>query len=337
MRKCAYVFCVLFFSNFIPGEWTLLYAQPTIDGILEDEQTHAPIAYANIGILNTSVGTISNPDGSFSISIPEQYSRDSLLFAALGYERKSFLIDDVFKEGKLHVSLREQTTLLKNVTVKSKKLKASGSYDLGNKQYNMGSLYIDSVAAGSAMALLIENRYPYFHDNLHIPYYLRRAKLRISYNTVDRFKIRIRFLAVDPVTLLPGKDLVEESIIATSGMRKGWLDFDLSKYKIRIKEASFFLVFEWLSDDEDRHELLDYYREFRRQYPKLVTTDTLSIDGEKIAYSSWHGFRLGTSFGSSNNQFAIANYKCYYRNNSYGRWRRSSQILCASITIDNFE
>lgn len=337
MSKPAYVFSLLLCTSIVFLSVIPVLGQSVIDGVLTDEETMAPIAYANIGILNTPVGTISNPDGTFSISISEQYAGDSLLFAALGYERKSFSIRDILQHDVLRVTLKEQSTVLKNITVKSKKLKSTGSYDLGNRHFNVGSLYIDSVAAGSAMALLIENKYPDYHEGLHIPYYIRRARLRISYNTFDRFKIRVRFLAVDPLTSLPGRDLVQESIISTSGMRKGWLDFDLAKYKIRIKESSFFVVFEWLIDDNDRVELLEHYREFRRQFPKLVTRDTLSVDGEKIAYSSWHGFRAGTSFGSSNNRFAIDNYKCYYRNNSYGKWRRSSLVLCASVTIENFD
>jgi hypothetical protein len=307
-----------------------------IKGILVNEKDRSPIAYANIGILNTSVGTISNEDGTFELKIPEKFRREHLLFAALGYERKSYTVDDLSK-NKNTIALAEQATVLQNLTIKSHRPQSTIAAELGNRYSNEGSIYADSAAAGSAMALLIENKYPSYNPSLTNPYYIKNAKLRIDHNTFDRFKIRIRFLSVDSVTGLPDKDLVNQNIIASSGMKKGWLKFDLEKYNIRIQRQNFFLVFEWLLEDEDRLILLEQYKEFRRQFPKKVTVDTLVVDGEKITFNSWHGFRAGTSFGSSSLKFSLDNYKCFYRNNSYGKWKRSSFILTARVTAANYE
>jgi hypothetical protein len=336
-RSRIYVMRAGFFLSFFLTSICCLAQEINIKGILVNERDHSPVAYANIGILNTPVGTISNEDGTFELSIPGKFHEEQLLFAALGFERKSFMVKDLSKENKNTITLTEQPTLLKNLTVKSHRPQPTVTAEMGNQYSNEGSIYADSAAAGSAMALLIENKYPSYHPSLTVPYHIKNAKLKISHNTFDRFKIRIRFLSVDSVTGLPDKDLVNQNIIAASGMKKGWLKFDLEKYNIRIQRQSFFIVFEWLLEDEDRLILLEQYKEFRRQFPKNVTVDTLLVDGEKITFNSWHGFRAGTSFGSSSLKFSLDNYKCFYRNNSYGKWKRSSFILTARVTVANYE
>lgn len=324
------------FTYFFTVSLSMAFSQTVIEGKLLKTRDGAPIAYANIGIVNTPVGTISNADGTFEIRIPEKYTRDTLLFAALGYQRKSFPVKSLDGKRDLVVFLSEQITVLKSLTIKSKKIRPTRSAALGNKHHNAASIYADSTAAGSAMALLIENKYPASHPELTLPCYITKARLRIAHNTFDNFKVRVRFLAVDSLTGLPGEDLVDESIIITSRMRKGWLEVDLTERRIRINTIPFYIAFEWLIDDEDRLILLEQYQEFKRQFPGKVTVDTIVVDGEKIAFNSWHGFRAGTSFGSSSKRVALDNYKSYYRNNSYGTWKRASFVLTASVTVSHY-
>ncbi len=314
----------------------LAAGQTRIDGILLNEEDDSPVPYANIGILDTRAGTISNEDGTFEITIPENLMNDTLLFSALGFQRKSIHLPTLTTHNRLVIKMREQTTMLKNVVVKSRRRKPARTFQMGNALFNSGSLYVDSVAAGSAMALLIENKHPTFNPGLTVPFFVRRAKLRISYNTFDNFKVRLRFLSVDERTGLPDKDLFHESIVVTSGIRKGWVNFDLSSYNIRIDQPSFFLVFEWLIEDDDRRLLMEMYREFQRLFPKKVTTDTLHVDDEEITYHSYHGYRAGTSFACSSDRVVVDSFRCYYRNNSHGQWRRSSAILTANVVVVNY-
>lgn len=332
MRICVLFFALAFFICTPRGQ-----AQQVLEGLLVEEKTSRPVPYANIGIPNTPVGTISNGDGTFHLEIPAKYKSDTVLFSALGFERVSFAISGFGRNENLRITLREQATMLKHVTVTSAKQKAVRAADLGQRFSNVGSIYLDSMAAGSAMALLIENKPPSYFPDLVTPYYISRAKLRISYNNLDLFKIRIRFLSVDSSTGLPAKDLLDESIVMSSRMRKGWLNFDLEKYRVRIHQPRFFVVFEWILEDEDRTVLLDQYREFRRLYPKSVSTDTLIVDGEPVYFNRYNGFRAGTSFGSSSSRSVVESHKTYYRNNSYGKWRRSSFALAAVVRVKNYQ
>ena len=53
-------------------------------GRLEDIKTRETLPYANIFIKNKSLGTISNTDGVFIITLPQRFSNDSLYFSFLG-------------------------------------------------------------------------------------------------------------------------------------------------------------------------------------------------------------------------------------------------------------
>jgi hypothetical protein len=313
---------------------TSLLGQKIIHGKVLAQNNKTAIAYANIGILNSNVGSISNEDGSFSISIPTRYFNDTLLFAALGYATRRVPISLINTDQSLTVLLSEKVIELESVTVSAKKEKKKHFW-LGNKYNKGGNIYADSVAAGSAMALLIENKFPVYHDDLAFPVFLEKALLKISVNTFQQFKVRIRILDVAPGSTLPGEDLFNENVVLTSTIKSGWLTFDLSSYNIRIEKPTFFLVFEWILEDKDRLALLDEYKQYQKLNPEKVTVDTMIVRGEKVPYHNWYNFVAGTSFGVSPIQFSLDNYQCYYRNNSFGEWKRAATILTARILVSN--
>lgn len=332
MRYC-YCLRLTLLTFFFFGVTSCGIAQ-TIEGKVMDSATKIPLAYVNIGILGSSVGTISNEDGTFTIVVTPKHSGDSIIFSMLGYERRVIQVRRLTDVGNTSVYLEEKPTRLETVTVKGNRKKVRG-YRLGNRYNKGGLIYGDSIAAGSAMALLIENKYPTYHEDLKFPVYAEESNLFISRNTLDSFKVRIRFLSRHPTTGLPDKDLFDQSIIHTSSVRHGWITFDLEPYRIIITDTSFFLVFEWIMDQRDRLKLIKQYDEYQIQNPNLVTYDTMIVAGEKIGFRSCHQFHAGTSFGVSPIPFSLQNYTCYYRTNSFGKWMRAPGILTARLLVGN--
>ncbi len=55
-----------------------------VEGIVINANTLEPIPFANIGILYTEIGTLSNEDGSFSVRIPKNYLNRKLIFSSVG-------------------------------------------------------------------------------------------------------------------------------------------------------------------------------------------------------------------------------------------------------------
>jgi hypothetical protein len=251
----------------------------------------------------------------------------------LGYGKKSFPVSTLNPTENITISLSESVTMLRPVTVKAKSDKIK-TFWLGNRYHNGGFFYADSISAGSAMALLIENKYPSYHEELTFPIRIDQAMLRIDANQMGKFKLRVRLLAVDSITNLPGDDLFDQSLVVTSSIRKGWLSFDLSPFQLKINQP-FFLVFEWILDDQDRLALLGMYKQFREQHPERFSIDTMMVRGDKISYNSYQNFNPAAHFGISPLQFSLDNYKSFYRNNSFGEWKRAPVILTARISVNN--
>ncbi len=65
----------------------LSFPQETLNlsGRITDASTGKGLPFALISVKNSTLGTVTNDDGDFRISIPDRYSRDTLLVAYLGY------------------------------------------------------------------------------------------------------------------------------------------------------------------------------------------------------------------------------------------------------------
>lgn len=132
-------------------------AQIRIQGVVFDEKTNQPLAYVNIGIPGEAVGTLSNPDGSFVMLIPDRYKNDSLLISHLGYSpHKVALLDMNYTMARIDMVPKA----IQLPTVDIMPNRKQRLFELGNKLANSSFIITDTLQAGSAMALLIENKFP---------------------------------------------------------------------------------------------------------------------------------------------------------------------------------
>lgn len=62
-----------------------LSQEKLIKGIVTDS-LHKPIQYANIGILNKPIGTVSNQNREYSLNIDNSMNLDTLKISCLGFK-----------------------------------------------------------------------------------------------------------------------------------------------------------------------------------------------------------------------------------------------------------
>jgi CubicO group peptidase (beta-lactamase class C family) len=320
-----YLYLLLIFGPVLAGQ-----SQIVLNGKVINGTTEQPVPYANIGIANTEIGTISNEDGTFSIHIPLRYAEKNILFSSVGYTRKSIDISSITDKSNLLIYLNEEIVELEVIEVSAKREKNKTAH-LGNGKSLLlsGQLHYDTLSAGSAMALLIEKK---DYKNLD---FLNKASLYIAKNLSPEFKVRLRLMSVDALTNQPGIDLIKEQLIQVSNIKKGWLDFDFSK-AYQIKDDSFYLVFEWIMDSEDRDYVARKYANYMQMYPDRVSYDTVVINNEKVSIPKVSTVVAGTVFGVTKSKKAIEGFTCYYRSNSFGEWKRSPSILSAKVTLSNY-
>lgn len=323
---------IFFYTGFLS---CTCFAQVVVQGKVLTRDTNEPIPYANIGIVNSNIGTLSNPDGTFSIRVPEKFRKDTLVFSALGFGRKAIPIKFLPGES-LTVLLNERPTLLTDVVVSAKKEK-NKIFKIGNKDISGGVLETDTLYAGGSMALLIENNEALEKEGLQFPVYLEKASLRIFKNNLASCKFRVRLNDVDSTTGKPGFDLLKESIVVESTMRKGWLEFDLSHVGMQIKKP-FFVTFEQILDVKDRTAIADGYRDLMRAHPEWLVIDTIEFEGKRQPHLKLKrgGIDLpGTFITISSSEWATKKFSCYTRETSFGDWTKVRGIVTALVTVSN--
>jgi hypothetical protein len=202
-----------------------------------------------------------------------------LIVSALGYVKKVLPIRLLKQEKSLTISLIEKATLLNSIVITEQRQK-NKTFALGNSSIKGGVIETDTTYAGSAVALLIENKEPYFQKDLKFPVYLEKARLRIFRNNLKSFKFRIRLNEIDSLTGKPGKDFLLASTVVESTLRNGWLDFDLSHLNIQIQKP-FFVTFEQILDLNDRTAIADGYRQFIEAHPEKLKIDTVEFNDKK--------------------------------------------------------
>ena len=321
---------------FFAISFNISFGQIVIQGRILNKETQEPISYANIGISNSNVGTLSNLDGSFSIPIPSKFNRDTLIFSALGFAKRAIPMQFISQQEQLTVFLFEKTTLLNSVVISEKKQR-NKIFELGNSSFKGGVIVTDTTYAGRSVSLLIENKQPYFQKDLTFPVYLEKARLRIFKNNLESIKFRLRVNDVDSITGKPANDLLSQSIIVESTIRKGWLEFDLSHLNFQVSKP-FFLTFEQILDLKDRTLIADGYRKFIREYPEKVKFDTIEIDGKKEVRKIIKGSGLdlpGTFIAIAVSKTASDYYTSFVRETSFGEWKKVRGIVTATVSLSN--
>ncbi len=83
MLKYQYKLLIVFFIF----KFNFIFSQTTqIKGKIVEVETGSPISFANIVILKTTIGGISDENGKFEINYPDSLSNHTLLISAIGYK-----------------------------------------------------------------------------------------------------------------------------------------------------------------------------------------------------------------------------------------------------------
>ena len=106
-------------------------------GSILDSKTKNELIYASISVAGTSISTISNSEGKFSIKVPKDKENASLVISFLGYKNKVVSIKDLKSEKNI-VYLEPSSTVLEEVFVKLRDVKTIFAGVLNNRSQNYG-------------------------------------------------------------------------------------------------------------------------------------------------------------------------------------------------------
>ena len=213
-------------------------AQTFVIGQVIDAATKEPLPYVNIGLLNKNIGTVSDETGYFELEVnTEQNSRDTLRFSMIGFETKSYTLNDFINQNEIEVYLTEKSTALDEVILSSKRKKYQTKI-LGNKTTSK-ALYaaFTSNKLGNEMGFIVRAR--------KHPMILKKFNISLVENDYGPIKFRLNIY--DVLNGLPNKTLLKDNIFIETEESSGIVSLDLTTYEI-ILDQDFFIAIEWIED-----------------------------------------------------------------------------------------
>ena len=215
-----------------------LGAQTFVIGQVVDAALKEPLPYVNIGLLNKNIGTVSDETGYFELEVnTEQNSRDTLRFSMIGFETKSYTLNDFINQNEIEVYLTEKSTALDEVILSSKRKKYQTKI-LGNKTTSK-ALYaaFTSNKLGNEMGFIVRAR--------KHPMILKKFNISLVENDYGPIKFRLNIY--DVLNGLPNKTLLTDNLFIETEESSGIVSLDLTPYEIII-DQDFFIAIEWIED-----------------------------------------------------------------------------------------
>lgn len=209
------------------------YAQ--LKGIVIDEENN-PIPFVNIWVEGENIGTSSEENGEFIIHTNNESS--SLIFNALGYEKKIILAKDCKR-----VVLKESLIELKEVLI-SKRLET--------KQREIGKNSNQIFEAFPNGPKVDCKYFPFLEEYKKTPY-IKFVTLQTD-SKIEEASIKLHFYTVGEDGLPEDNLLKKENIVY---LKKGVFKykFDVSEYNLVIPKRGIFVVFEKLMIEKNKLEI----------------------------------------------------------------------------------
>ena len=209
---------IIYFSS------NLIFSQNiNLKGKIIDSVTNLPISYANIGIIHTEEGGISNEIGEFNFKTLDSNLSNEIIFSAMGYSCEAFKVKDL-KENMV-VKLKPITNQLDEVIITSKKYKTKIIGKEKRPILTKIHFFNDenpAVELGTIFKIPSNTRLKKFNFHIPLASKFKEVKLKLNIYGVKDY--------------LPSETIINQNIIFTVKETEiGWISVDLTSYRIKLK------------------------------------------------------------------------------------------------------
>ena len=178
---------------------SIAFGQVKVKGTITDKNTLQPVEYANIGIFEKGVGTVSNTDGNFEFIIPVEFKDNPITVKHLGYKDVIVNITEVNSDpSSLKIELEPSVSELKEVIISATRETNIGYKPNGEQVKG----FFKAAGLGLEGGTLIKNNGQIL---------LTQFNLNILKIPFDSLKFRVNFYAVKnnkPYETINKKDIV---------------------------------------------------------------------------------------------------------------------------------
>ncbi len=188
------------------------------------------ISYANIGIVGTSTGTVSGPDGSFSLYLPENINEEQIVrISHLGYETKDYTVASLLLLNNNTIVLEESAFTLPEVEIRPEGINTKV---IGHEKTNTARVTNFSISKkpNQNLGSAIGKKFNLGKKEVH----LNSFRFFIAHNNFDTVRFRVEIFTLEngrPHRNISSQEIISESV----DQKTGWVSVDLSSYNIYAK------------------------------------------------------------------------------------------------------
>ncbi|MBL7693148.1 MAG: carboxypeptidase-like regulatory domain-containing protein [Flavipsychrobacter sp.] len=213
------------------------HAAQDIRGVICDEKGHA-VAYANVGIQNSSLGTMTNEHGAFVLFLPDTMRTDTVKVSCVGYGTLKETVAMFVQHKTDTITLSQTITGLESVTITAAsehKLKRgiARKHTLMTNNFAIGNRPRQNLGAAIGELMRVQGRATR----------IKGVHLFLDRNNFDTVLLKVSFCKI--------KRGVPDECINTGnilwqivGSKTGWVYLDLSKFNL-VSDRNFVVVAEW--------------------------------------------------------------------------------------------
>ncbi len=230
--------------------WLFLFTLPTfavgqsiVTLQLLDSLTKQPVAYANVGVPNKGVGTVSDDNGKVKLTVGDSLLTNSIKISCIGYASKTITVTQAL--GKNTLLLTSSAVKLNEVVVRPSK--ATKYKTLGNNTTSKNvSGGFKSNGLGAEIAVKINVKHQYTQ--------LKKLQFYLVKNPINDLQFRVNLYTVAP-NGKPDASILKQLILTPKIMGNGLVELDLTPYKIYTNK-DVFIALEWIKDLGDVNDLM---------------------------------------------------------------------------------
>ncbi len=211
-----------------------ILAQVNISGKVINAETKEAIPYVNIGLKNTAIGTVSDHEGNFQLTLNSQ--TDLVTFSAIGYEMIDISGDKLVKE-KI-VLLTPKNYDLQAIEITAQKFSGEDQI-LGVKNKKRGlSIGFGSRNLGTEIGALVPIKKPVF---------IKSANFVINHAPGDSLLFRVNIYHYKDGKI--GEKILKNNTLINTEQKRGVISIDLTSLNLILKN-DVLLSLEWIKDDQ---------------------------------------------------------------------------------------
>ena len=202
-----------------------------------DKESNKPIPYVNISILESTVGTSSDDDGSYTLHIKNEDLSKNVKLSSLGYNDTTIVVSNFIKLDKVRLTpLVEQ---LDEVVISEK---------FEEKTMIVNEILEEDLCAGygshAENPWIVALYFP-FISNYEDTDFLKSVRFHFGNFKNKKGKFRLRLFSVGNDSL-PDQDLMKENVIVSLKKNQKTVDVDISECSLIFPREGFYIAIEWL-------------------------------------------------------------------------------------------